>query len=428
MTYDEALAYIHSVGWRGSKPGLSRTRELLSKLGNPERELRFIHIAGTNGKGSTAAMLDSICRAAGLKSGLYTSPYIGRFNERMQLDGEPIDDGELAALTARIKPLADEMDDAPTEFEIITALAMLWYKERGAHIVALEAGLGGELDSTNVIPAPEAAVITAISLDHTEILGGSIEEIASAKAGIIKRGCVVAWAANDPAAGRVITQKCALEGCELSQVDARALSIRERTLGGTHFDYKDLRGLFIPLLGDYQPLNAALAVETARLLAARGLPLGEAAVRRGLADVSWPGRFELLCAEPVFIADGSHNPHGVAAALASFKRLLPDVRPVVLFGVMADKAVDEMADMLCAFTDEFVCVAPDNPRALEARELADKLKARGARAEARDSVAQGVKTAFALAKERGAALALGSLYMSGAVRAAVSSILSRDAE
>ena len=417
MTYNEALDFIHSVGWRGSKPGLSRTKELLEKLGSPERELKFIHIAGTNGKGSIAAMLDSICRAAGLKSGLYTSPYIGRFNERMRLCGEPISDDELAALCEMVRPIAEAMDDPPTEFEIITALAFEWYRAKRADIVVLEVGLGGELDSTNVIPAPEAAVITDIALDHTELLGDTIEKIAAAKAGIIKRGCAVACAANDALAEAVIAQKCLDMGCELAEVERGALIIKDETLEGTRFAYKDLKDLFIPLLGDYQPRNAALAVEAARLLEKRGLPLGERAIREGLSAVSWPARFELLQSDPVFIVDGGHNPQGVAAAAASLKKLLPGVRPAVMFGVMADKAVDEMVELLCALADDFICVKPDNPRALDAAALAGKFRSRGKRASTCESVAEGVEKTLALAQKSGAALALGSLYMSGAIRA-----------
>ena len=170
MTYEEALEYIHGVKWQNSKPGLSRTRELLAHLGNPERSLAFVHIAGTNGKGSTSAMLASVLQAAGYRVGLYTSPYIYVFNERMQINGENIPDGELAALTEEIRPFADAMEDAPTEFEMITALAMLYFHRHACDIVVLEAGMGGELDSTNVIPVPEVAVLTAIGLDHTAFL------------------------------------------------------------------------------------------------------------------------------------------------------------------------------------------------------------------------------------------------------------------
>ena len=188
MTYEEALSYIHSICWKGSKLGLDRTRELLGKLNDPQKELKFIHIAGTNGKGSTAAMLSSILEEAGYRVGLYTSPFINRFNERMQVNHQPIPDEELAALTEYVRPHADAMADSPTEFELITALAMVWFARRQCDIVVLEVGMGGELDSTNIIDVPEAAVIAAMGLDHVKELGPTMADIARAKAGIIKEG------------------------------------------------------------------------------------------------------------------------------------------------------------------------------------------------------------------------------------------------
>ena len=188
MTYEEALSFIHSVDWRGSKLGLERTQELMEKLGHPEKQMKFIHIAGTNGKGSTAAMLAAILTESGYRTGLYTSPYIDRFNERMQINGEQIPDQELAELTEYILPYARAMEDAPTEFELVTALAMVWFARRRCEVVVLEVGMGGELDSTNVIDVPEIAIITAMGLDHVAELGPTMTDIARAKAGIIKIG------------------------------------------------------------------------------------------------------------------------------------------------------------------------------------------------------------------------------------------------
>lgn len=197
MNYSQALRYIHSVSWLGSRPGLSRTKELLGKLGNPEDKLKFIHIAGTNGKGSVASMLSYILTQAGYKTGLYTSPFINRFNERIKINNIDISDDELAYFTEKIQPLAQSMADPPTEFEIITCLALDYFLYNGCDIAILETGLGGELDSTNAIPVPELSVITSISFDHTAILGDTIEQIASAKAGIIKEGGDVVISAND---------------------------------------------------------------------------------------------------------------------------------------------------------------------------------------------------------------------------------------
>ncbi|MBO5767990.1 MAG: bifunctional folylpolyglutamate synthase/dihydrofolate synthase, partial [Clostridia bacterium] len=214
MNYSAALEYIHSVEWLGSRPGLSRTQELLYKLGNPEKDMRYIHVAGTNGKGSTCAMLDSVLRRAGYKVGLYTSPYIVRFNERMCINGEPISDSELAELVETIKPIADTMEDKPTEFEIITALAFLYYKRHNCDIVVLEVGMGGRLDSTNVIDAPLVSVITGIALDHIAVLGNTVAEIAAEKAGIIKEGSAVVYGGRDDVAFSVSAKKAESLGCE----------------------------------------------------------------------------------------------------------------------------------------------------------------------------------------------------------------------
>ena len=208
MDYREALQYIDGVSWLGSRPGLERVAALLHRLGDPQEKLRFVHIAGTNGKGSCAAMTASVLRAAGYRTGLFTSPYLFRFNERMQINGEPIGDEELAALVTQIRPIADAMEDHPTEFELMTAVALLWYLRERCEIVVLEVGLGGRLDATNVIGAPEAAVIMNIGLDHTAILGDTLEQIAFEKAGIIKKGCDVVLFQQSEGVTEVVRRRC----------------------------------------------------------------------------------------------------------------------------------------------------------------------------------------------------------------------------
>ncbi|MDR0916322.1 MAG: bifunctional folylpolyglutamate synthase/dihydrofolate synthase, partial [Oscillospiraceae bacterium] len=249
MDIKTTLAYIHSVKWQGAKPGLSRTRELLRALGDPQDSLRFVHVAGTNGKGSVSAMIASVLRVSGLRVGLYTSPYILRFNERMQVDGADITDDELIEMTEIIRPHADAMADSPTEFELITALAMLYFKRRECDVVVLEVGMGGELDSTNVIKTPDLAVITAIGLDHTAELGSTIAEVASAKAGIIKAGGAVACYGAEPDALAVIRAKCEAVGATLAVTDFSRLDVKSLTLDGAAFDFPPLRNLTIPLAG-----------------------------------------------------------------------------------------------------------------------------------------------------------------------------------
>ena len=224
MNYEEALNYIHAVQWAGHKPGLTRTRTLLSALGDPHKQLRFIHVAGTNGKGSTCAMLASVLRAAGYKTGLYTSPYIFRFNERMQINGAPIPDDTLCALVEELRPLADRMADPPTEFELVTAIGLTWFAREMCDIVVCEVGMGGEFDATNVIPAPEAAVLTNIGLDHTSVLGNTVEAIAATKAGIIKPGCHAVLYPCAPSVQEVVAARCRAAGAPLTVADFDALS------------------------------------------------------------------------------------------------------------------------------------------------------------------------------------------------------------
>ena len=416
MTYEEALSYIHSICWKGSKLGLDRTRELLGKLNDPQKELKFIHIAGTNGKGSTAAMLSSILEEAGYRVGLYTSPFINRFNERMQVNHQPIPDEELAALTEYVRPYADAMADSPTEFELITALAMVWFARQNCDIVVLEVGMGGELDSTNIIDAPEAAVIAAMGMDHVKELGPTMADIARAKAGIIKEGGRVVSYGGTPEADEVIAAVCRARNASLRQPDFSAIVPGDFGLEGQTFSYKSWHGLRIPLVGAYQMNNAAVVLETVEVLRQWGWIISDEAVRQGLADTRWPARFEVLRRDPVFIVDGGHNPHGIRATAESLRRLFPGRKITFVTGVMADKDVEHILGLIVPLAEQFFTVRPDNPRAMDAGELAARIEAMGAKATACASVRDGVDRAIQAEGPHGVACALGSLYMSGEVR------------
>ena len=422
MTYEEALNAIHAVHWQGHKPGLGRTRALLSALGDPHKALRFVHVAGTNGKGSTAAMLDSCLRAAGYRTGLFTSPYINRFNERVQVDGVPIPDGDLVRLVERVQPAAAAMADTPTEFEFITALGMLWFAEQRCDIVVLEVGLGGALDSTNVIDPPECAVITALGLDHVKELGPTLADIAAAKAGIIKPGSPAVSYGGAPEADRVIAAAARACGAPLTVVDFTRLRLRGAGLDGQTFDFDGLDGLTLPLLAGYQPRNAAVAVTALRALHARGWDIPDEAIRRGLASVRWPGRFELLRRSPPFLLDGSHNAHGMRATADSLRSLFPGQKFVFLVSIMADKDADEMLRLLLPLAKAFVTVTAPSPRAIPAADLAARIEALGGSAEPAASIPAAVERAAALAAG-GPAAALGTLYFSGEVRQAVAARL-----
>lgn len=417
MTYNEALQYIHSICWKGSKLGLDRTRELLGKLGNPEKQLKFIHIAGTNGKGSCAAMLSSILEEAGYHTGLYTSPFINRFNERMQIDHQCIPDKELAELTEYIRPFADGMEDSPTEFELITALAMVYFARHKCDIVVLEVGMGGELDSTNIIDVPEAAVIMAIGLDHVKELGPTMADIARAKAGIIKEGGDVVIYGGNPEADPVFEEVCAQRSAKLHKADFSAIVPGPFGLDGQSFSYGAWKDLQIPLVGVYQMRNAAVVLETVQVLRGKGWHISDAAVASGLKNTRWPARFEVLRRDPVFIVDGGHNPHGIRATAESLQRLFPGKKFTFVTGVMADKDVESILGLIVPLADQFFTVRPDNPRAMSAEELADRIRAMGAKATPCESVAAGVARAVEAEGKDGVACALGSLYMSGDVRA-----------
>ncbi len=421
MDINDALEYINSGHRMFSKPGLSRTEALLGFLGRPHEKLRFVHIAGTNGKGSTAAMTASVLTRAGYRTGLYTSPYVERFNERMQVDGEPISDGELIELTERIRPFADSMEDVPTSFEIITALAMEFFLCRKCDIVVLEVGLGGEFDSTNVISTPEVAVITAIGLDHTQVLGPRIEDVAAAKAGIIKEGGDVVIYGGPPEADTVIEKTCAEKGCRLIRTDHSAVNVTSAGLDGITFDFGDMKGLEIPLVGAYQRHNAAVALTAILTLREKGWKITDEDIKAGLKSVRWPGRFEVLSKDPVFILDGAHNPHGMEAAVSSIREYLHGEKPVVLMGVMADKDIKRMLEILAPAAAAAVAVTPSNPRSLPAVELAHMIWETGVPAEAQPTIELGVKRAIELAG-KGPVCALGSLYFSAEVKKAFLSL------
>ena len=418
MNYDQALAYIHAVHWQGHKPGLDRIRTLLEALGNPHQKLQFVHIAGTNGKGSTAAMVDSCLRAAGYKVGMFTSPFINRFNERIQVNGIPIPDQDLVQLVEQVQPAAQAMEDVPTEFELITALGMLYFVQQHCDIVVLEVGLGGALDSTNIIPPPACAVITALGMDHVKELGPTLADIAAAKAGIIKPGSPVVSYGGEPEADKVIADTARAQGAPLTVVDFSRLQLRSASLDGLVFDFDGLEGLTLPFLASYQARNAAVAITALRALRGRGWNISDQAIRQGLAQVRWPGRFELLRRDPPFLLDGSHNAHGMRATVASLRERFPGEKFVFLISIMADKDWDKMLQLLLPLAKCFVTVTAPSPRAIPAPDLAAQIRAMGGAAEPADTIPAGVARADALAAG-GPVAALGTLYFSGDVRRAL---------
>ncbi len=416
MNYNEALNYIHSNFWQGSKPGLERTQELLKKLGNPEKKLRFIHVAGTNGKGSFCSMLSSILIKAGFRVGTYTSPYILRFNERMKIDGIDISDEKLASLTEKIRPIADSMAEKPTEFELITAIAMEFFAEEQCELIVLECGMGGRLDSTNVIENPILSVITGIALDHTAFLGDTIEKIAAEKAGIIKENRPIVFCGKDKSAEKVIAEKAASLSAPFYTIDRSGLKLNETSLDGTNFSWKGYENVFIPLLGTYQPENAQNVLFATELLKKEGLAISDTAIFEGLKAVKWPARYEVVSKEPLILCDGGHNPEGIESAVNSTKLYFKDEKVLVVTGVMADKDHLYMAKCISEIAHEVFCITPENPRALKGEDYAAEFRALGVRACHANSPKEALELAISKANaENKAILCVGSLYMYGQI-------------
>lgn len=421
MNYTEALEYIHGVSWTFCKPGLDRIRALCEALGNPQDSLRFVHVAGTNGKGSFCSMLDSVLRAEGYNVGLYTSPYITEFNERMRVGGENISNSELAEITEYVKPIADKMQDKPTEFELITAIAFEYFKRHGCDVVVLEAGMGGRLDSTNIIKTAILSVITGIALDHTAFLGDTVEKIAAEKAGIIKPKVPVLYGGESEEAAKVIAERARECGSSLLRPDYSEIKNLDSDLSGSTFDYKEYTRVKINLLGLYQPRNASLVLEAARALNSLGMKISEGAVYRGLLSARWSARFEVLSKKPLFIFDGAHNPQGISAATESILHYFGKERVVTVTGVLRDKDYRFIAGKLATFTSHAVTLTPDNPRALCAEDYAAVLREEGVEATAAPSIADAVGLALDIARESGSAVVcLGSLYTYAEVKAALS--------
>lgn len=430
MDFDP-IEYINNPEWHSSVYGLERIQELLERLGNPQNSLKFVHVAGTNGKGSVCAYMDSVLREAGLRVGLFTSPYIEMFEERIRVNGENISLEALTEVTWAVREAAEAMasQDAakhPTEFELMCAVALVYFARQNCDICVLEVGLGGRWDATNVINAPEVCVITRIGLDHTELLGDTTAKIAAEKAGIIKPGTTVVSWSQDEAALKAIRVVCEaadapLYVANLDDLEIEPVNLEDvNTLPVRHFTYKQWP-FETKLLANYQPANAMLAIEALGMLRLRGWDISQEAVHAGIAKATWPGRFEVMQQNPLVIVDGGHNPQGAEVLAETLRDVLPETKPVFLVGILADKDYGGMLETVVDLGQDFVCVTPPNPRALDAEELAAAISA--LRPEAPVHVAEdfndAVAQAFQLAGEQGAICAFGSLYSIHDLKAAL---------
>ena len=406
MTYDQALNYIHSLQRFGIKPGLERVRALCAALGSPQERLRCAHVAGTNGKGSTCAMLAEIAIASGLKTGLYTSPYVIDFRERMQVNGEMIPKEDLARLTQTVKRIAEALPGPVTEFEFITALAFAWFAEQRCELAVLEVGMGGRWDATNIIMAPLCSVIMKIALDHTDVLGDTLAKIAGEKAGIIKPGRpVVCTCGQDAEALKVIKSTCEQSNSPLIIADEAECEILSSSLAGSDCVLAGLP-VRVPLMGRHMCHNALAAVKASRLLG-----FSDKAIQAGISRVKMPARMELLAEKPLVLLDGGHNPDGARALAAALGEYCPDTHFCAVCGMMADKDVPEYLCILRPRVERFIACRPANPRAVPAEDMAKLARQAGYK-----NITAAASPEEALRLAETPLLICGSLYLAGEVR------------
>lgn len=418
MTYEEALDNVYGRLVFGIKPGLERITALLSRLGNPQKRLKFVHVAGTNGKGTCSTLVASALRESGLRVGLYTSPYVLEFRERFQINGEMIPKEELIEEVETLAPVADEFEqngDQVTEFEYITALALHWFARRECDIVVLEVGMGGRFDATNVIDVPEVAAIMSISLDHTAILGDTLEKIAFEKAGILKEGGrLVLYPDQAPEVTEELTQICKERHVELILPDLTQVKELERSIDGTTFQARDLT-LRTPFLGEHQVKNAVTALKVLEVLKQRGWPVTEETVRQGFEKAFVPARMEVISREPLCLLDGGHNP-GCAQALGEALDQFVPQRKVAIMGMMADKDSREALRILGPRFSQIITVAPEGLRALPAQKLAEVAKEFCPKVIPAGSCREALALAVRAMKDDGALIVCGSFYLAGEIR------------
>ena len=424
MNYKEARVYLDEVSKYGSVLGLESMRELLHRLGDPQNELKFIHISGTNGKGSVLAYLSTILSGAGYRTGRYISPTLFSYRERIQVDGEYIEKESLARHVTAIAAAAEEMQKAglpsPTAFEMETALAFLYFKEKRCDIVTLEVGCGGLLDATNVITTTLMEVIASISMDHTDLLGDTLAKIAAQKAGIIKPDTMVVSAQQKSEAAQVIEDTCKEQHCTLQMVDESKISNVHYGAEGQTFSYKTWENVAISLAGSYQIKNAALALEGVEALRKLGYALSDQQVREGLLHTAWRGRFTTLRYDPTVIIDGAHNPAAALELKESLERYFPGKTLYFVMGMFKDKDYAQVIDLTAPLARHIITVeTPGNPRALPARELAEAVARVNPSVEWADSVTHGVERALAMAGKEDAVIVFGSLSFLGEAADAV---------
>lgn len=426
MNEREAMEFVEKTSRFGIVPGLDGIRELCRRLGDPQKELRFIHVAGTNGKGSVSAYIASVLRCAGYRVGRYISPVIFEYRERIQVNGKNITKKSLCYGMERIRDICIEMTGEglphPTPFEIETALGFLYFLEKDCDVVVLETGMGGELDATNIVENTAAAVLTSISMDHKQFLGKTLDEIARHKAGIIKTGCTVISAGQSSEVMAVLRSHAGGLGCPFTALDQGKLSGVHYGLERQRFNYGSYAGLEISLAGKFQIENAALAVETLDALKGRGFPVSEGQLRRGLAQTVWPGRFTPIKRQPLFIVDGAHNEDAAKRLAESIELYFTNKKIIFIMGVLRDKEYEKIIALTAKYAAHIITVTPPgNPRALSAFELAQEAVRIHPGVTAVDSLEEAVEMSFLLADKKSVVIAFGSLSYLGRLMEVVDS-------
>lgn len=425
MITTKAEEKIHEFERFGNVLGLERMNKILELLGNPHEDLKIIHVAGTNGKGSTCRYMYSVLQEAGYKTGLYTSPFLEKFNERIEFNGQCISDEDLSCYTDRVLAQVERMTEIcnqkPTEFEVITAIALLYFKEKNCDYVILEVGLGGIGDSTNVCQKPLASVITSVSMDHMDRLGNTIEDIAREKAGIIKEACPVITSVRNEKALEIIRETAKKKNCPYMETAKVEVNIHKETLDGMCFDALNLSNLEISMTGRHQAENATLAVATLLYLDQEGkIDVSRDVLYKGLKKAKQHGRFEVLSDmgnRPVIIIDGAHNIDGAEALKNAVNSLCPDGRILLVTGMLKDKDYEGIIGQFLEITGDFIVTEPQNPRKLLAEELSEVLIASGARsAVPRPKPEDAVNYVNQIKSDYDAVIFAGSLYLIGEIR------------
>lgn len=418
MKYQEALDFIEKITGLGIVPGLDSIKELCRELGNPQETLKFVHIAGTNGKGSTLAFISTILQAAGYRVGRYVSPTIFEYRERIQVDGKMISKVALGELMEQVKAACERMVvrglSQPTPFEVETALAFLYFQKKKCDIVVLETGMGGLYDATNLITTTQVAVITSVGMDHMQFLGDTVEKIAGQKAGIIKNECYVICMKQDEAVMQVVDQATNEKQAMLVVADAEEAAKVRYGVEKQQFDYAGMKNLTIALAGKHQIANAVVAIEAVRALGQKGFAVSEQAIREGLLATRWPGRFTVVSKKPLFIVDGAHNEDAAQKLADSIEFYFTNRRIIYIMGILKDKEYDKVISLTHKYADQIITVTPpNNPRAMHAYDLAKEIAKVHTAVTAVDSLEEAVEMSSLLAGKDDVIIAFGSLSYLG---------------